>query len=334
MKAIILVGGEGTRLRPLTLCLPKALAAVVNEPMIYYMLGWLKKHGVKEAILVACYLPSKLKKVIGSRYSGMKIRYIYEDSPLGTGGAIKRAEKYLTGTTVVMNGDLITNIDLSKMMRFHKSNKAKATIALTPVEDPSAFGLVETSKDGRVTGFIEKPSPEEVQGKETNINAGVYLFEPEVLKLMQFSKVYSIERDIFPVMVGKGFYGMVFKKIYWMDCGTVEKYRKVTRDVLLGKFTPFIKVKMKNGVSIGEDSVIASGSKIAGTMVIGKNCSVSKNVLLKNCIIWDRVQIDEGAVLQNCILAHGCMIGKNSILNGAVLGADICIMPGSKMKNC
>jgi len=333
MKAVILVGGEGTRLRPLTFCVPKAAVPVVNEPMLAYMLGWLKKHGINEAILVACYLPAKLKRVIGNSYSGMKLRYIYENSPLGTGGAIKRAEKYLTGTTVVMNGDLLTDIDLSRMLRFHKARKAKATIALTPVEDPSSFGLVETAKNGRVTGFIEKPEPEEVRGKETNINAGVYLLEPEILKLMSFDKVYSIEKDVFPLLAGKEFFGMIFKNIYWMDCGTLEKYRQVTRDVLRRKFVPFIKIKMKKDVSIGTGSVLGTGTKITGPLVIGKACFVGENVKLKNCIIWDKVRIEEGAELDNCIIAHRCSIGKRSILTGAILGADTLIEAGSRLKS-
>jgi len=333
MKAVILVGGEGTRLRPLTYCMPKAAAPVVNEPMLAYMLGWLKKHGITEAILVACYLPSKLKKVFGNKYLGIKLRYIYEDTPLGTGGAIKRAEKYIKSTAVVMNGDLLTDMDLSKMLRLHKKNKAAATIALTPVEDPSAFGLVETAKDGSVTGFIEKPSSEEVKGKETNINAGVYVFEPEVFKMMAPGKVYSIERDIFPLMLNEGFYGLVFKNMYWMDCGTLEKYRQVTGDLLNGKFTPFIKLNKKNNLAAGCGTVLGAGVKIKGYLVLGKNCKIGKNVSLKNCIIWERVKIKDGAVLADCILAHGCVIGEKAVLCGAVLGEAAVVKPGSKTIN-
>jgi len=201
------------------------------------------------------------------------------------------------------------------------------------VEDPSSFGLVETAKNGRVTGFIEKPEPEEIRGKETNINAGVYLLEPEILKLMRFNKVYSIEKDVFPLLAGKEFFGMIFKNIYWMDCGTFEKYRQVTVDILRRKFVPYIKIGMKKNVSVGAGSVLETGTKMTGPLVIGNYCLVGENAKLTNCIIWDKVRIEEGAELNNCIIAHRCRIGKSSILTGAVLGADTFIKAGSRINS-
>ena len=232
MKAVILVGGEGTRLRPITLMMPKPVTPVANVPMMFYMLEWLKKYKIEEAILVACYLPEKLRKVLGNSYKGIKLTYIYEETPLGTGGAIKRAQKHMKGTTLVLNGDVITDFNIAKMLQFHNKNCAQATIGLFSVKNYSAFGVVELDNTGSVKRFLEKPSKEELNVEEANINAGIYLLEPEVLERMKYGKKYSIEREVFPGLVGRSFYGFVEKNIYWLDMGTPERFRKFTTDIL------------------------------------------------------------------------------------------------------
>jgi len=346
VRAIILVGGEGTRLRPLTLNVPKAVVPVVNRPMMFYILEWLGKHGVKEAVLSACYKPDRLKKIIGNNFQGIKINYMHEASPLGTGGAIKRSEKFVEGTTVVMNGDVLTSLDLSAMLRFHRAKRSRMTLALTPVENPSAYGVVETKKDGSILRFLEKPSLEEVSGKEININAGVYLTEPGMLSLMDPEKAYSIERDVFPRLVGNGFYGYAVKNIYWMDLGTAEKYKKTNQDMLSGAFNPGIKfgigktVKLKKGarifgpVSIDVNTIIGEDSKIGELTVLGSNCRIGRNSTIERSVIWGGVSVGDNCIISDCIIAGESKIGNNCIVSGgAVLGSKTILTPFSRIKS-
>ncbi len=345
MRAIVLVGGEGTRLRPLTLHVPKAVVPIVNRPMMFLVLNWLKSHGVREVILSACYKPDILKKVIGRSFQGMKIDYIYEKSPLGTGGAVKRAEQFIDGTTVVMNGDIITDLNLTKMLRFHRQKKSRATIALTPVNNPSAYGVVETERGGAVKSFLEKPSPEEVAGRTLNINAGVYLVEPGMLNLMEDGKVYSIERDIFPQFIGAGFFGFVSRNIYWMDLGTVAKYAGTSRDVLEGTFKvkglePLGKnVKFGKGARAVKPSCIAGGcvigdnSRIGELSVLGKNCVIGKNCVVERAVLWDNVKIGDNCFISDCVLAGGVKVGASSSIAGAaVLGQGSVLAPYSRLR--
>lgn len=345
MNAVILVGGEGTRLRPLTLNVPKAIVPVVNKPLILYILKWLRKYGIKEVILVACYLPDKLKKILNKEKHGMNIKYIYEEKPLGTGGAIKRAEKFITKTTVVMNGDILTDLNLDAMRKFHNRKKSTLTIALTPVENASAYGVVETNPEEKVLRFIEKPSLDELSGKKANINAGVYLIEPLILSLMQKGKVYSIERDIFPRLVGNKFYGFISNRIYWMDVGTAEKYKRVSHDILKGSFkvgnlnlisskAKFLKgSKVYRPISIWDGTVIGECAKIGELSVIGKDCRIGKNTILERCIIWNNVRIGENCALQDCVIGDNCEIGNFSYLSGnLVVGCNTIISPYSKLK--
>ena len=341
MRAIILVGGEGTRLRPLTLGLPKAVVPVVNRPMMFYILDWLKLHGVKEAVLSACYKPDKLKKTIGNNYRGIKVSYTYEAEPLGTGGAVKRSEKFIKGTTVVMNGDVLTDLDLSGMLRFHRLRKSRMTLALTPVENPSAYGVVETKKDGAIIRFLEKPSLDEVSGKEININAGVYLVEPGVLGMLEPDRVCSLEREIFPRLTGAGFYGYIEKNIYWMDLGTAEKYMQTNKDLLSGVFKAAVPLKsclskgvrLAKTVNLGYNTSIGNGTKIGEFTVLGKNCKIGKNCVIERSIIWDGALIGDNCFLADCILANDSKIGHNTTLTGgAVLGPKTVITPFSRIK--
>ncbi len=345
LRAIVLVGGEGTRLRPLTLCVPKAVVPVVNRPMMFLILNWLKSHGVSEVVLSACYKPDILRKVIGRTYRGMKIDYIYEESPLGTGGAVKRAEKYINGTTVVMNGDILTDLDLSKMLKFHRQKKSRVSIALTQASNPSSYGVVETGRDGSVLRFLEKPSPEEVAGKVLNINAGVYIIEPGTLDLMKDGKVYSIERDIFPKFIGDGFYGFVSRNIYWMDLGTAAKYVKACRDILEGAYkvkgleAAGKNVKFGGGSRavrpscIGSGTVVGGNSRIGELSVLGKNCVIGKNCVVERAILWDNVTIGDNCVISDCVLAGGVKVGASSSVTGeTVLGEGSVLAPYSRLR--
>jgi mannose-1-phosphate guanylyltransferase len=342
MKAVILVGGEGTRLRPLTLSVPKVVVPIVNQPLIFYILKWLSNYNVDNVILVACYLPHKLKKILGNKIFGMRIVYIEEDKPLGTGGAIKRAEKFIDSTTLVMNGDIITNLNIRNMIRFHRRKKSNLTIALTPVENPSSYGVVETNENNEVVRFLEKPSLDEISRERANINAGVYLMEPSILEFMEENKVYSIERDIFPKLVKNNFYGYIEKDIYWLDIGTPEKYKQVNCDILSGILKINIpksknvklgkNVKIFNPVNIGKNSTLKEGVILKEFSIIGKNCLIGRNTVLENCILWDNVQVGEGCILKDCIIANNSHIGDFSCLSGnLVIGPNSNITRYSKI---
>src|SRR3712207_2827974 len=232
MQALILAGGEGTRLRPLTSTVPKPVVPLVDRPFIAFMLEWLGRHGVDDVVMSCGHLAAGVRNVLGdgSAY-GMRLRYVEEPRPMGTGGAVKFAEPLLDDRFLMLNGDVLTDIDLSGQIAQHERTGARATLALTPVEDPSAYGLGRTLEGGEVTEFVEKPSPDQID--TNNISAGAYVLERSVLDLLEPAQPASIERDVFPRLVGQGLYGYVAEG-YWLDIGTPERYLEGTFDILEG----------------------------------------------------------------------------------------------------
>src|SRR6185295_13536756 len=220
MKGLILAGGKGTRLRPLTIHTPKPVVPVANSPFLLYQIDLMRSAGIDEIILSLSYQPRKIEDLLkdGSDY-GVWIRYAVEGTPLGTGGAFKNVEDHISDATVVFNGDVLTDIDLRAVVAHHKASKGVATIVLTPVENPSAYGLVETTPDGWIHRFIEKPGPDEIT--TNTINAGIYVLEPSVLKYMPKGENYSFERGLFPTLLDhkEPVMSYVFDK-YWIDIGT------------------------------------------------------------------------------------------------------------------
>ncbi|MDX6643965.1 MAG: mannose-phosphate guanylyltransferase, partial [Solirubrobacteraceae bacterium] len=228
MQALILVGGEGTRLRPLTSTVPKPVVPLVDQPFISYMLEWLRGHGVEDVVMSCGFLASGVRNVLGDGAGlGVRLRYVEEPRPLGTGGAVKYAESLLDERFFMLNGDVLTDIDLSGQLAQHESSGARATLALIGVEDPSAYGLVRLNEDRAVKEFLEKPSPDQI---DTNlISAGAYVLSRDVLDLIQPNVNASIERDVFPALVGDGLYGFPAEG-YWLDIGTPDRYLKATFD--------------------------------------------------------------------------------------------------------
>lgn len=352
MKALILIGGEGTRLRPLTLNTLKCMVPIVDKHFFEHQFGLLKKHGINEVILSICHMPEKIKKVLGTgKKYGMKIRYAVENSPLGTGGAIKNAEKYLDDTTVILNGDILTDIDITKMAAFHKNKKALVTIALHQVKDPTAYGLVETDKAQRVLKFLEKPNWAE--SKNNNwINAGIYIFNKKALNYMPFGTNYSVERQFYPQILKAGENVSAYKAdFYWLDIGRLDKYMQANFDVLEKKFIdPAVKFPKNNKcnifigkrvkkdkkaflrgpVYIGDDCVIGKAS-INPLSIIGKDCSVGNNSIIENSIIWEDTSIEENVIIKNCIIGKHCVILSNSELDGAVIGDNTVITHYSRL---
>lgn len=350
MKAVILVGGEGTRLRPLTFHIHKTMAPVLNEPFLEHMIYYLKEYGVDDIILALCYLPQSIKDYFGDGSSfGVKLTYVLEESPLGTAGAVKNAERYLAdGPFLVFNGDVFTEIDLGAMSSLHRERGAKATIALTPVEDPSAYGVVETDDKGRVKRFVEKPPREEAT---TNlINAGIYILDEEVLQEIPPDTFYMFEHHVFPGLLEKGMpvYGYPSDE-YWIDMGTPEKYLELHRSLLREENPSFFcsQIKQKKAqvtihpsaviegdVVFGEGCTIGPEVHIKGPSVIGKGCIIFDQANIEGSILWSNVRIGQRAVLKDCIIGDNSVIGDDSLIpQGVVIGGNIFISEGSQLES-
>ena len=337
MKAIILVGGEGLRLRPLTCNVPKPMVPIANKPFLEHMLDNLKRHHIDEVILAICYLPDFIQRHFGDGGSfGMRLTYAVEQVPLGTGGAVKNAQRFLDDTFVVFNGDIFSDINLTDMIEFHRSHEAKATIALTPVEDPTAYGVVETDPQGNVKRFIEKPSWENVT---TNlINAGTYVLEPEVLDLVPFGTYCMLERGLFPDLVEQGISFLGYRSSsYWIDIGIPQDYLKLHHDILMGKA-----IARFPGKSIADDIWVEKGcnihhsAKLIGPMVIGKGCTIEQDVRISGpvvlgdgCIIRQSSTIDEAVLWQNVKLGKDVTVRNSVVGNNSVIGDNTWVIDGS-----
>ena len=325
--AVILVGGEGTRLRPLTYGMPKPMVPVVNRPFLEHTLAYLNNYGVKNVILTLSYLPEVIQDYFGDgSNSGVRLNYAIEDTPLGTAGAVKNVERYLDGTFIVLNGDVFTALDIADMVAYHRSKGAKATIALTWVDDPSAFGVVETDSGGRVERFIEKPSPDCVTTHW--INAGVYLLEPEVLQHVPTDTPYMFEKGLFPLLLqlGEPVYGYPFSG-YWLDMGTSGKYLCLNCDLLLSKAKSALiqglgrdevycdenvdihpLASMVGPVVIGSNCRIDQQACVKGPVVIGPDCHIGERASIEGAVLWKGVNIGAGASVKQCILGTNAMV--------------------------
>ena len=346
MKSIILVGGEGTRLRPLTYSVVKSMVPVVNRPFIEHVISGLAKHKINEIVLAMGYKPDSIFDYFKGRPTKqIKLTYSLEEKPLGTAGAIKNAGQHVDDTLFVLNGDVFSDTDYTDMLKFHKRNKAKATIALTYVDDPTRFGVVETEKDGRVIRFTEKPKWEEVRSHW--INAGVYILEPDVLDYIPDNTFYMFEKGVFPELLAKGqaVYGYE-SKAYWIDMGTPEKYHLLNNDILTGKCaSPIYSVKSPGKglhtvvhksariiapVLIGEGCALEENVEVTGPAVIGRDCLIGKGARITNSILWDRITVEEGAIIINSIIASGDKIERNSRIDGLTLNHEAPATYGGK----
>jgi NDP-sugar pyrophosphorylase family protein len=335
MKALILAGGEGTRLRPLTLNTPKPIVPVANIPFLRYQIELLRQHGIRDLILSLSYQPSKIEALLGDGSSlGTRIQYVVERSPLGTAGAFKNAERLLNEATVVFNGDILCELDITEVIRHHQSRKATATLVLTRVENPSAYGLVETASDGRITRFLEKPKPEEITCD--TINAGTYVLEPEVLQSIPAGENYSFERGVFPSLLNdrKRMQAYVADG-YWIDIGTPQKYLQVHQDLLQRRFRPAVDIvntpSLQTSVNgrIDPSALLAASVKLGKEVnlvssSIGEDCVIGDQVLIENAVIWPGVTIGAHSKLTGCIVGRDCRLGHHvTISRGVVLG-DQC----------
>lgn len=349
MKAVILAGGEGTRLRPLTLTLPKPVVPVVDRPFLTHQLDLLARVGVTEIVFSVAYQPERVRRVFGDGESlGRRIHYAVEDTPLGTGGAVRNALPYLDDTTIVFNGDVLTDVDLPAVIARHRAAGARATLVLTPVENPSAYGLVETDADGRVRRFVEKPKPEEIT--TDTINAGIYVLETAALELMPAGVNYSIERGFFPGLLERGdrVHGFVHRG-YWIDIGTPEKYLQVHRDVVGGRFPVALDGAAREGgivhpsaqvdagaellapFYVGPGCLVASGARVGPDAVLTANVSLEAGARVADSVLWEGSRIGAGAEVRGALLAAGVRVGAHARVGpGAVVGADSVITEHSR----
>jgi mannose-1-phosphate guanylyltransferase len=341
MQALILAGGEGTRLRPLTTTVPKPVVPLVDRPFIAFMLDWLRSHGVDDIVMSCGHLAAGVRNVLGDGGAfGVRLRYVEEPHPMGTGGALKYAESLLDDRFFMLNGDVLTDIDLSAQLAQHERTGAIATLALTPVEDPSNYGLVRTDADGGVTEFVEKPAPDQIDTR--NISAGAYVLEGAVLEMLAPDQPASIERDVFPRLVGKGLYGCVAEG-YWLDIGTPERYLEGTFDILEGTVGTAFGERAGDGYLVVEHSVdnegriipsalvesgceIADGARVGGRVVLEQGVRVGPNTTVERAVVMRGAEIGANCTLRGCIVGGGVRIGDNTHVEGlSVLGEGVTI---------
>jgi mannose-1-phosphate guanylyltransferase len=347
LPAVILVGGQGTRLRPLTDRTRKDMLPLVDRPLLSYTLEHLGRYGVEHAVISCGYLPDQIEAAFGRGLTGLSLDYAVEKTPLGTGGAIGFAARSVDGSFFALNGDSLREADLAELVAFHRSTGAKATILLTPVADPSRYGLVRTAADGRVETFLEKPRPEEI---DTDlINAGLYVLEPEVLELIPPGRPVSIEREVFPRLASEGsVYGIALPG-YWLDVGTPESYLQAHRDVLerlfptevgnaLGAdFTlvdPAASVdpgaRLVPPVYVGPDAVVETGARLGSLAVLGAGSRLAAGGVVENAVVGSRATIGAGCSVVGSIVGDDAELGSECELhNLAVVGPGASLGGGN-----
>jgi mannose-1-phosphate guanylyltransferase len=324
MQALILAGGEGTRLRPLTSTIPKPVVPLVGRPFISYMLQWLRRHGIEDVILGCGFMADAVRDVLGDGSGlGIHLRYLEEPTPLGTGGALKFAENLLEERFFMLNGDVLTDIDLTAQLEQHERTGARATLALYPVEDPSAYGLVRCRDDGSVSEFIEKPGLDEL---DTNlINAGAYILHRDLLDGMPPAGTnVSIEREVFPTLVGQGLYGYESSG-YWMDIGTPNRYLQATYDILEGKVSTEVGRELgDHGLALVDASAVEG--RVVAPVLVAAGCSVAPRALVGDrSVLGQGVRISERARVEASVLLDGVTVGVATTISGSIVGPRVSI---------
>jgi mannose-1-phosphate guanylyltransferase len=324
MKAVILAGGEGTRLRPLTLSTPKPVVPVVDRPFLRHQLDLLARAGVREVVFSVAYRPERVEAVFGDgRTLGLRIVYAVEDTPLGTGGAVRNALPLLDERTIVLNGDVLSDVDLGAIVSAHVAAGARATILLTSVPNPAAYGLVETDTAGRVLRFVEKPRPEQIT--TDTINAGVYVLETPLIGLMPEGVNHSIERAFFPSLLARGdlVLGPVHRG-YWIDIGTPDKYLQVHRDILGRRFPVALEGTPRAGGHVHEQARVAEGALLDGAFYVGPGCVVEPGARLGDgAVLVENVHVAPGASVRDSVLWEGVEVGPDCDVATSLVGSRV-----------
>jgi len=318
MQAIVLVGGEGTRLKPLTNSTPKPALTLVDRPFLAYMIEWLAGHGVTEVVLACGFLPDVLQEALAGeeRRAGTRIRYVAEPEPLGTAGAIRFAADALGDELgdrfLALNGDVLTDLDLAALLSAHEARAAVASIGLHPVDDSSAFGLVESGEKGEVLAFLEKTG----ERKPGEVNAGMYVLERSVLERIPPGENVSIERDVFPRLVGNGLHGKLLEG-YWLDIGTPERYLQASWDILEGRVATQV-VPTAPSVLVDPDASIEAGATVGPRAVVAAGCRVGAGAELRRSVLLRGCTVGENASVIDSILAPGAAVPSTAVVEGTV----------------
>ncbi|HEX5531279.1 MAG TPA: NDP-sugar synthase [Methylomirabilota bacterium] len=346
ITAVILAGGQGTRLRPLTLGTPKPIVPLLNIPFLAYQLALLRRHGITDVVLSCSYLVDEVRRTMGDGAEhGVRLSYAVETDPLGTAGGVRNAVDLVRGLVVVLNGDILADLDLSAMLRFHAERGSRATLYLTRVPDPTQYGLVELDPDGAIRAFVEKPDPGRVT--TDTVNAGVYALDRSVVTAIPTGRAVSIERETFPALLRDRvpFFGWVSAS-YWLDIGSPAKYRQGQLDLLAGKVatdvTPpgdgpdrrFVAAGVRVAADaaligpcvVGAGSRLEPGARVGPNAILGARCIIGAGARIDGAILWDDVTVGPGSVLRDCIVASGARIGASVELGPtAVLGAGATV---------
>jgi NDP-sugar pyrophosphorylase family protein len=351
MKAILLAGGKGTRLRPLTIHTPKPIVPIFNRPFLHYQLDLLKQvPEIDEVILSLNYQPRRVEEIFGDGGdTGLSIRYMVEPVPLGTAGAVRYAGESLHDSVVVFNGDVLTEVDLAAVIRLHRQREAKATIVLTPVANPTAYGLVESDEQGNIQRFVEKPKADDITCD--TINAGIYVLEPDTFDRIPTDTPWSIERSFFPSLIERRerFVAYVYRG-YWIDIGTPEKYIQVHRDIMDGRYhaRPFAaasggawvspQARIEEGATIespcfiDEGVVVKAGAHVGPYSVIGRQCHIEEHAIVDRAIVWANCRISQEAIVRRSIIGRHCHIGRSAMVeDGVVLGDKSVVTDYSRL---
>jgi mannose-1-phosphate guanylyltransferase len=336
MQALVLAGGEGTRLRPLTRTTPKPVLPLAGRPFLSFMLDWLRRHGVDDVILSCGFLSDDVRSVLGDIYKGVRLRYVVEDEPLGTAGPVRLAydEGLLEERLLILNGDLLTDMDLGAELEQHERTGARVTLALVAVEDTSSYGVVDTDPEGRVKAFLEKTEGE----APTNlVNAGAYVLERDVVELIPSGRAVSFERETFQELVGDGLYGWSSGG-YWMDIGTADRYLEATYDLLAGRVESDLPPRDETGSLVYDGSLIA-GAHIGPQSVLGRHCSVGTDSTVERSVLHDGVLVGPDCNIRESVLAEGVRVGEGARIepgslvgSGARIGAGAVVAAGSRVE--
>ncbi len=332
MQALVLVGGQGTRLRPLTLTRPKPAVPLVDRPFIRFMADWLGRHGVSDVVMACGFRAEDLRSALGDQIpGGPSVRYVEEPEPLGTAGPIRlAADQDLLGERfLVLNGDVLTDLDLTEHMRIHSEREALASLALYPVDDPSSYGLVrKNAETGAVTEFLEKPDPSEIDTDE--VNAGAYVLDRAVVDLIPAGRQVSIEREVFPRLVGQGLFGLRLDG-YWMDIGTPERYLQASWDILTGRVQTEVAERINaDGLGIDDHADVDGSAHLEAPILVDSAATIAGGSHLgPNAVIGGHCEVGEGAVIVGSVLHAGCLIGAGARVEGAILAAGVEVGAGA-----
>src|SRR5690349_16286436 len=328
MKAVVMAGGEGSRLRPLTVSRPKPMVPIVGKPVMEHILNLLKRHGITDVIVTVQYLASSIEDYFGNGSQfGMHITYSREDVPLGTAGSVKNAEEQLTEPFLVISGDALTDYDLTEIIRYHNEKKSLATLLLAHVYNPLEYGVIITNEDGHITQFLEKPSWGEVFSD--TINTGIYVLDPQIFDYFEKNKPFDFSQELFPYMLKKGdpIYGYIAPGGYWCDVGNLSEYMRANADILQGNVDLGIPARNIGGSIWCEEGVeIDDEAQLYGPIYLGHDCKVRAGAIIHGpSMIGSYTVVDERAQVDRSIVWNNSYIGDRSELRGAIVGSSSSI---------